>query len=114
MDEPEHAHHLGANVGFDLKRPAFDPRFADRLDQEMDPGAVDELHLREIQADRRLLGPQPSQPVLQLRGRPKVQFAPQAQPNRTTRRDLINLQRAPPLIRSPPTYRSLKSTSPAQ
>jgi hypothetical protein len=45
MEEPEQAHHLGTNVGFDLKRPAFDPRFADCLDQEVDPGAVDELQL---------------------------------------------------------------------
>jgi hypothetical protein len=43
MGEPEDAHHFRSEVRFDLNWPAFHPRFTECPDQEVYPGAVDEL-----------------------------------------------------------------------
>ena len=45
------AHDLRVDVALDLERPPLDRSVAHRPDEEMDPGAVDELEPGEVEAD---------------------------------------------------------------
>src|SRR6516225_2039538 len=49
--ELEHAHCLGGHVSIDLKTPAVSAGVVHRLDQSVEASAVDEIKLREVQAD---------------------------------------------------------------
>jgi hypothetical protein len=46
MHEPEYAHHLRSDVWVDPELPTLDAGIADHPDQEVQPGAVDEVKTR--------------------------------------------------------------------
>ncbi len=57
MHEPEQAHHVRGDVWFDPQLPLLDAGVSDCLDQETQPRAVNEVKMREVEADRRLRYP---------------------------------------------------------
>lgn len=109
MYELEEPVHRARDFRPDLEAPAIGTRVRKGANQEVQPGAVDELELREVQPDGTPLAPKAREAILEHARRGEVELALEAKLNLPLDLALVDLEvrmsHHAQMIRQAPTIR---------